>query len=490
MKPSDCHGCPEYLHLSRRQFLGVSGAGALAAMAPEWLPRVAYAQDACTDRDILVCIFLRGASDGLTMCVPHAEDLYYDARPTLNVPRPDSSDPYRATDLDGFFGFPPAMLPLLPAYQAGHLLIVHACGSPSGTRSHFDAMRFMEIGKPGDNTLFTGWLGRHLATSPPMSANPVLRAIGIGYNLQRSLQSGPLTLPIPDLDNFDLTGDPVSKAARMAAIGELYNLTTDPLRAAALTTQQTIDFLNTINFAGYQPAPGANYPQNTYSRSLMSTAALIKADVGVEAVAIDVPGWDTHALQGVLPGSEMWNLLELLSTGLAAFHADIFAPANGRNVTVLVMSEFGRRLLENGSIGTDHGHGNCMLIMGNHIAGGRVLTQWPGLEPQQLFQGRDLAVTIDFRDLLAEVVYHRLANPNLSTIFPAYTPTFRGVTTACRGDVNCDSAINVDDVGPFVSTLMSPEKATGCALNAADVNADGVVDGRDIQHFVRRVMQP
>ncbi|HUN82345.1 MAG TPA: DUF1501 domain-containing protein, partial [Phycisphaerae bacterium] len=438
---SDCRACTEYMELSRRQFLGVGGAGALALTMPEWLPRVAYAQDACTDRDIIVCVFLRGAMDGLTACCPHADDLYYAARPTLAIPRPDSSDPNRATDLDGYFGFPPPLVPLIPAYQAGHLLLVHACGSTSGSRSHFDAMRFMEIAKPGDNTLFTGWLGRHIATSPPLAPNPVLRAIGIGYGLQQSLQGGNLSLPVPDLDNFELSGDDYTRAARMNTIISMYNATTDPLKTSALSTQQTINFLNAIDFAGYQPGGNATYPNTNFGYSLKSTAALIRADVGVEAVAIDIPGWDTHNYQGVLPGGALWDLLTTLGDGLAAFHADMFS-GNGKNVIVMVMSEFGRRLLENGSFGTDHGHGNCMFIMGKHVNGGRVLTQWPGLAEDQLFQGRDLAVTIDFRDLMAEVVFNRLKNPNLATVFPGYTPTFRGVTLGCPGDLNCDSVVD------------------------------------------------
>lgn len=490
MSSRDCTGCNEYLELSRRQFLKASGLGAVALSAPAWLPRVAYAGDACTDRDIVVAIFLRGASDGLTLCVPHADPLYYAARPTLAVPPPDSLDPNRCTDLDGYFGLPPVMTPLLPAYQAGHLCIVHATGSPSGSRSHFDAMRFMEVGKIGDPNLITGWLGRHLATSAPLSVNPVLRGIGIGYGLQQALGGGPLTLPIPDMDNFDLVGDPASRAARRLALSDIYNAGTEPLKTSAQNTQLTIDFLNAIDFNGYIPAGGAVYPNHTFGHALRSTAALIKAEVGVEAVAIDLPGWDTHAFQGIWQGGAMWDLMSPLALGLAAFHADIFA-GNGRNVTVVVMSEFGRRLLENGSDGTDHGHGNCMFVIGNNINGGQVLTQWPGLAEGQLFQGRDLEVTYDWRDILGEIVQHRLQNPNLATIFPGFTPTFRGVTTACRGDMNCDKSVNADDVAPFVGAVMDPESfdaKSGCGSMNGDMNNDGVVDGRDIQPFVKRVL--
>lgn len=430
MRTSECQGCAEYLELSRRGFIGATGGLVLAAGLPAWLPNVVYAEDACTDRDIIVTVFLRGACDGLTMCVPHTEDDYYDARPTLAVPRPDSSDPTKAIDLDGAFGFPPMMAPLIPAYQAGHLLVVHACGSSDPSRSHFDAQRFMEVGKPADINIFTGWLGRHLATASPLSPSAVLRAICIDYSLHQAMQGAPLALPIPDLDNFGLAGDPSTLAARTQALNDMYALVDDPVKTAALTSHVTVDFLNQINFSGYVPDGSAVYPTNDFGKSLKSTAALIKADLGVEAVAINLGGWDTHLAQGRTAGGAIYNLLTSLANGLAAFHADMFA-GNGRNVTVVVLSEFGRRLAENGSLGTDHGHGNAMLVMGNHITGGRILTNWPGLAPGNLFEGLDLEVTIDYRDILAEIVSQRLQNANLSYIFPDFTPTFRGVTESC-----------------------------------------------------------
>ncbi len=164
----DQHACKEYNELSRRQFLGNAGkAAAVAAFAFAWLPKVAFAQDYDSARDVIVSIYLRGGCDGLTMCVPYAEDSYYTYRPTLAIPRPDSGDPNRAIDLNGFFGFPQPLQPLMEAYQNGDLLVVHATGSNSGTRSHFDAQRFMEIGKPGDSTLFTGWARSALADRAP-----------------------------------------------------------------------------------------------------------------------------------------------------------------------------------------------------------------------------------------------------------------------------------------------------------------------------------
>lgn len=420
-------GCDEYRELSRRQFLAVSGGAALAAVgAPAWLPSVAYAKDYRSNRDVLVSVFLRGASDGLTMCAPYGDADYYAARPNLYVPQPGSSNPQRGIALDGFFCFPPSMAPLLELYNYGALLVVHATGSTDPSRSHFDAQRYMENGKPADISVFTGWLGRHLASAPPATANPVMRGVALSYGLPRTMAGAPSTLPIPDLANYNLGGNSGTLASRRTAITDMYWPSNEPLRTAALNTQRTINTLQAINFPGYAPHNGVTYPTNSFGTALKSAAALIRAQVGVEAVHVDVGGWDLHDNLGPLTGP-MANLMTALSTGLAAFHTDLIDGTAG-NVTTVVLSEFGRRLRENGSAGNDHGHGNCMLLIGPEIAGGRVLTQWPGLAVPQLFQGLDLQVTIDFRDVLAEVVQNRLGNANLGYVFPDYVPTFRGVT--------------------------------------------------------------
>lgn len=433
MSTCESQACPEYYELSRRNFLAVSGASAfataVAASAPSWLPRVAMAKEyRGTQRDVIVSVFLRGASDGLSICVPWGEDAYYTNRPTIAIPRPDSGLANRAIDLgDGLFGLNSKLLDLMPAYNNGHLLVVHATGSTDPSRSHFDAQRFMEVGKARDASLNTGWLGRHLYSVAPSDPNALLRAVGISTGLQMTLAGGPQSLPIPNLDNFGLTGPVNSAAARQAALGDMYTTVPDPLHATALTTIATIDLLNTIDFAGYQPAGGASYPAGSLGTAFKSSAALIKAQVGVEAIAVDVQGWDTHTNQGPQTGT-MANLLENLANAVGAFYADMFT-GNAPRVTVVIMSEFGRRLMENGSLGTDHGHGNVMLVLGQCVQGGRVLSQWPGLQPGQLFEGRDLAVTIDYRDILAELVQNRLGNTDLASVFPGYTPTFRGVTS-------------------------------------------------------------
>ncbi|MBK7403334.1 MAG: DUF1501 domain-containing protein [Phycisphaerales bacterium] len=424
--PRPC-GCTEYLDVSRRQFLGLGGAAALsAALAPAWLPRVSYARPGRpTARDILVSIFLRGGADGLTLCVPHGDPDYYNARPTINIPRPDGGDQFAATDLDGFFGLAPAMASLLQPYLAGHLLFVHATGSVDTTRSHFDAMHFMEVGKPRDPALFTGWIGRHLLTVPPLDADALVRAIGVSNGLPRSLVGAPRSLPFPDLDDSSLNGREETKDERLEAIGDMYGHAGSLLRASAESTINTLALLDAIDFAGYIPAHGAVYPDSEFGYSLKCCAALIKARVNVEALTLDLGSWDTHESQGPRDGY-MAYLMADFAGALAAFHLDVIT--DGPDVTLAAMSEFGRVVAENGSRGCDHGHGNVMMLMGRHIAGGRVLSQWPGLNPDLLYEGQDLAITIDYRDILAEIVQNRLANSDLPFVFPDFTPTFRGVT--------------------------------------------------------------
>ena len=415
----DCQACDEYRQLSRREFVSRTTATAVALSVPAWLPRVTYAQTA-TDRDILVSIFLRGGADGLSLVAPWGEASYFSLRPTLAIP----ANP--ALALDGFFGLPPAMAPLLPAYQSGQLLVVHATGSTDPSRSHFDAQFFMEIGKPGDLNVVTGWLGRHLASRPPMRVDAALRGLGFAFGLPQTLVGGPDTLPIPDPANFGLSGNSSSRTQRLAWLGSAYQPERDPLRTAALNTQRTINTLSALNINGYAPAGGAVYPGGSFGAALRSTAALIRADMGVEAVQIDLGGWDTHSAQGPINGG-MSVTMGQLAQALAAFHADMNGANRMGNVSVIAVSEFGRVARENASQGTDHGHGNVMLVMGGAVRGGRVMSIWPGLAAGQLYQNQDLQVTIDYRDILSELVLRRLGNTNLDLVFPGFTPTLRGV---------------------------------------------------------------
>ena len=421
------NGCSEYNALTRRQLIqGAAGLATLAGTLP-WIPQVAYAQSQNSNRDVLVSIYQRGGADGLSLCAPFGDPDYYAAgvRPTIAIPRPDSSTLHKGLNLDGFFALPEAMAGLLPAYNAKNLLVVHATGSVDPTRSHFDAQHYMEAGIPEDNSVTTGWLGRHLATAAPLVPSSPLRALSLGYNVPLTLTGGDKTLPIPSPGNFGLFGTARTEVAREGWLRADYDQGNDPVKSAADNTLSTIALLKKIDFANYKPAGGAVYPNNSFGNALKAAAALIKAQVGVEAIHIDIGGWDTHSGENPLVGY-LANLMKTFGDGIGAFHADIFG-GNVKDVTLVTMSEFGRNVRENASGGTDHGHGNCMFVMGGKVAGGRTISKWPGLHQDKLYQGQDLQVTIDHRDILAEIVQKRLNNTALGFVFPNYAPTFRGV---------------------------------------------------------------
>ena len=422
---ADC-GCQEYNELSRRQF--VVGSAGLSAMAvfPDWLPKIVMSKNYAANRDIIVSVFMRGGADGLSLCVPFADANYYTSRSTIAIPRPDSSAATKGINLDNFFMFPQAMSGLVPAFQGQDLLVVHATGSLNNSRSHFDAQRYMEVGKPADPSLVTGWLGRHLSSIPPLKPDAPLRALGIANGLQKTLVGAPNTLPISDPANYTVGGSSTTQAARQTFMKTDYAGSTDPVKSAALDATDTIDLLKSVNFTGYKPANAAVYPNSSFGRALRSVAVLIKQDVGIEAAQVDIGGWDTHSGQDPLAGS-MFRTMQDFSNSLAAFYADVIT--TGYSVTVVAFSEFGRNVRENGSAGTDHGRASALFAMGKGIKGGRVLTKnWPGLDRSQLEQGQDLKVTVDLRDILSEIVQNRLANPNLNFVFPTWTPSFLGVT--------------------------------------------------------------
>ena len=422
----DC-ACQEYRQVSRRNFMRAGGSMAIAAAMPSWLPRIAFASAHHGNRDVIVSIFLRGGVDALTMCVPFNEKAYYNLRPTIAIPPPGSNSPDRATPLDNDFGFPPDMKALMDAYDAGDLLVVHACGLENPTRSHFEAMHFMEVGEGNPGSLFTGWLGRHLQSTAPSMQDAVMRAVGIGYGLSRTLVGGPSTLAISDLADFGLDGDSSSEKDREQALAAMYAPYSDPLKTAAGNTLQTIDLLQKISFSGYRPKGKAKYPDSNFGYAMKTTAALIKADIGVEAIAIDLDGWDTHTAQGSTNG-HMATLMRDLSRGMGAFHKDLTA-SNRNDVATMCMTEFGRNAFENGSRGTDHGHGSLMLAMGGSVAGGRVLTQWPGLQKNQLYDGQDLKITTDYRNVINEILSKRAGNTTPGQLFPdkGFVPKDLGV---------------------------------------------------------------
>ena len=427
------NACTEYHQLARRDFLMTAAGVGFAALVPTWLPSVVLAQTSSSSRDIIISIFLSGGVDGMSLVAPFGDPDYYTGRPNIAIPRPDAAgNGPKLTALDNFFGFAPGMTPLMPAYTAGDLLVAHATGSVNTSRSHFDAQRYMEVGKPADPSVTSGWLGRHLATSTPMRTNAPLRALGLTTGMPQTLAGAPKTLPVPNPANAAIGGSNATGVARSQWLGSNYGTATDPVSSNALDTTNTMTLLQLINFIGYAPANGAVYPNTGFGNALKSAAALIKADVGVEAIHAFNGGWDTHASAGpiaTLDGGYMHGKMLELSGTLAAFYADVIQGSTSYGVTVVVVSEFGRNARENGNRGTDHGRGNVAFAMGKKIAGGKVLTNgWPGLARENLENGQDLRVTLDHRDILAEVVQNRLGNPNIGVVFPGFTPKIRGVT--------------------------------------------------------------
>ncbi len=410
--------------ISRRAFLKTTGTvtGISATFGlPSWMPRLAFAQPYNNPKgDVLVSIFLRGGADALNMVVPHAEDAYYTARPQLSIPRPDASDDAKTLDLDGFFGLHPALASLHQIMQDGRMLAVHATGSPHDSRSHFEAMDYMERGSQGFD-VSTGWIGRHLASTATDMDSPI-RGIGWGTAIQRALTGAPSTIAMQSIIDYHLGGDEQAALQMMNSLMSLYQID-GSLGDTAQSTQDAVNVVQAVGYENYVPQYGAEYPENDFAFGLRQTAALIRADVGLESACIDLGGWDTHVNQGGTNGTQA-NLMQTLADGLLAFHQDMGPDMN--RVTVIVMSEFGRRLAENGGRGTDHGAGGALFVMSDNLIQQPVITDWPTLAPDKLDQG-DLAITIDYRDVLSELLDKRLKNSALNEVFPNFTPTPRGI---------------------------------------------------------------
>ena len=392
--------------------------------APLWLQRALYAVDAPSPRKkILVAIFQRGAADGLNIVVPHGEKAYYDLRPTISIPRPASGDQQAdsAIDLDGFFGLHPSLAPLQPLFEQGHLAIVDAAGSPDPTRSHFDAQDYMESGTPGQKATDSGWMNRALPKEQGR-LSPV-RAVSLGPVLPRTMAGKNPAVALASLAGFQVRDAEAAKQFQ-----EMYLGAKDPaLRAAGRETFEAVAMLQSIQKQPYQPAAGAEYPRGRFGESLKQVAQLIKADVGMEMAFADIGGWDHHVNELGQRASEgqLANLLREYGQALTAFWRDLGDRMS--DVVLVTMSEFGRTARENGNRGTDHGHANCMFVMGGPVKGGKVYGRWPGLEKDQLYEGRDLALTTDFRDVLGELVARHMGNPTVRGVFPGYTPKFLGL---------------------------------------------------------------
>ncbi|MBM3129323.1 MAG: DUF1501 domain-containing protein [Chloroflexi bacterium] len=403
--------------LSRRDLLRRAGALTLGALAFPSARDFFVARSAPTAaNDLLVCVFLRGAADGLNLVVPYGDKEYYAARATLAIPQPKAGDANAAIDLDGFFGLHPALAPLKDLFSAGALAIVHAVGSPDPTHSHFDAMDYMERGTPGDKSLTTGWLGRYLQTAAS-SGSSAFRAVGLGTIVPQSLRGPIAATALQSIPDFRLQVDARLAQRTQTALATLYAGTSFIEENGKLTLQAMRD-LAKLASSHYAPSHNAQYPETTFGKSLATIAQLIKADLGVQVACLDLGGWDTH-VQAEAP---MTRLAEEFGKGLGAFYADL--QDQMKRITLVTMSEFGRRAQENSNRGTDHGHGGVMFVLGGNVIGGKVYGDWPTLNKDKLYGPGDLAITTDFRDVLGEIVQKRLGNSNLAAIFPNY-PTFK-----------------------------------------------------------------
>jgi uncharacterized protein (DUF1501 family) len=399
---------------SRRIFLR-SGALAVVGTAaiPSFLTRAAFsAAEGSADKKRLVVIFQRGAADGLNIVVPHAEPAYYVMRPSINIPRT------AVFDLDGFFGLHPSLSALQPIWNQRHLAVVHAAGSPDPSRSHFDAQDFMESGTPGVKATEDGWLNRALRELPASVDKSTFRAIGLGPSLPRILTGHEPAVALNNINDFGVGGRNPGLSPAANTFEAMYANSVDSvMHGSGQETFAAVKMLKAADPSKYKPGIGADYPKGRFGDSLKQLCQLIKANLGVQVAFADIGGWDHHVNEGSTQG-QIANVLHEFAQSLGAFWIDLGDLAE--DTVIVTMSEFGRTARENGNRGTDHGHANVMFVMGGPVKGGKVYGRWPGLDQSQLYDGRDLAVTTDFRRVLGEAVYQHLGNKALPEVFPGF----------------------------------------------------------------------
>jgi uncharacterized protein (DUF1501 family) len=399
---------------TNRRFFLRNGAFAVAGTAalPNFLVRSVMAEATTAPGRRLVVIFQRGAADGLNVVVPYREKNYYDMRPGIAIPQT------QVLDLDGFFGLHPSLAPFKPLYDQGHLAIVHAAGSPDMSRSHFDAQDFMESGTPGVKATEDGWLNRALQEEDlrRLQQHTAFRALAFGSQVPRTLAGKVPAIALSSVNSFAVGGRGPNPSPAASAFEAMYGQSGDQiLHSTGEETFEAVKMLRDANPAQYKPAAGVDYPTSEFGKNMMQIAQLLKSNLGVEAAFTDIGGWDTHQNQGSVNG-QLADRLRDFSSSIAAFWRDLGDGAE--NVTLVTMSEFGRTARENGTGGTDHGHANAMFVLGGQVKGGKVYGRWPGLANGQLNEGRDLAVTTDFRQVLGEAVAKSIGAKNLDLVFP------------------------------------------------------------------------
>jgi uncharacterized protein (DUF1501 family) len=404
--------------MTRRIFLKSSGLALVSFGAvPKAFLRTVYAAEGASLRaKTLVVVFQRGACDGLNTVVPYGDSHYHSLRPTIGIPAPRGGSRDGALDLDGFFGLHPALEPFIPLYKEGSLAPVHAVGSPDTTRSHFDAQDFMESGTPGVKSTEDGWMNRYLVSVPRTKGSP-FRGVSVTPTLPRSLQGKAPSVALANIRDFAVR--PAAGPAVAKGFEEMYSgAVRDVLHGTGQETFEAIDFLKKTDPARYTPAPGVQYPQGHFGESLKQIAQLVKADVGLEVAFTDVGGWDHHAGEGGVQGQLSQRLHEL-AHGISAFRADLGGAMD--DVVLVTLTEFGRTARENGNRGTDHGHASVSFVVGGGVRGGKVQGRFPGLAPEKLYEGRDLALTTDFRDLVGEILVRHMGARDLTAVFPGYS---------------------------------------------------------------------
>jgi uncharacterized protein (DUF1501 family) len=393
--------------LTRRFFvrgsaLVMAGAGAV----PSWLGRAAAATQG--KKKTLVAIFQRGAADGLSIVAPFGDKRYAELRPTIGVSAP--GNPQRqpnGIDLDGFFAFHPQLDALKPLWDKQQLAIVEATGSPDPSRSHFDAQDFMESGTPGAKG--NGWLNRALA--PPTPKTSPLRAVAMGAQLPRTLWGDRSAIAVADMQQYKMGEETAS------VVESMYASSSDkPLETAGKDAFAAMKMIQWLTSGNYSPDNRAQYGGSELGRNLQQVARLIKADAGVEAAFAEIGGWDHHQNEQ----QQMPNLLRQFGQALCGFAQDM--GDRMEDIVLVTMSEFGRTAQENGDNGTDHGHGSLMMVLGGPVRGGKVYGRWPGLQKEQLYEGRDLDVTTDFRAVLGELVSGHLGQKDIAQVFPGFKP--------------------------------------------------------------------
>jgi uncharacterized protein (DUF1501 family) len=419
--------------VTRRFFLKSSGLAMVSlASAPGFLKRTALGQNskaAGSDSPVIVAIFQRGAADGISLVVPFGDKQYYGFRPQIGIPEPSRGKDEVTIDLDGFFGLHPALAAFKPHYDSRNLAIVHAVGSPDSTRSHFDAQDYMESATPGSKSTTDGWLNRFMQVKrePRPSA---FRAVAFSPNLPRTLAGAAPAIAMTNIGDFGVRAGAGGGQVAQGFEALYSEGLSDVLHGTGKETFEAVKALKAANPQQYKPENGSSYPKSPFGQSLLQISQMIKANIGLEVAFTDVGGWDTHVNQGAARGQLAYRLQDL-SQSIAALYTDL--GDRMRNVVIITMTEFGRTMKQNGSGGTDHGHASCLFALGGPIKGGKVYGKWPGLATEQLYEGRDLALTTDFRNVFAEVAVRHMGATNPNAIFPGFSvnpSNFRGLIRA------------------------------------------------------------